>query len=63
MWYGRASYDRLNVPHSLPKFAVPVMILELDSIPRNATGKVVKSDLRKILKTAWSKRAKDKARL
>ncbi|KAG8905781.1 hypothetical protein FRB99_008260 [Tulasnella sp. 403] len=42
----------------LPSFAVPVMVVEMDTIPRNATGKIVKREIRGILKREWLKRLK-----
>ncbi|KAG8849865.1 hypothetical protein FRB96_000610 [Tulasnella sp. 330] len=46
----------------LPSFAVPVMILELDELVKNAAGKVVKKDLRAIAKAAWEKRRRSEAK-
>ncbi|KAG8874841.1 hypothetical protein FRB97_005621 [Tulasnella sp. 331] len=43
----------------LPSFAVPVMILELDELPTNAAGKVVKLDLRVMAKAVWEKRRRE----
>jgi len=43
----------------LPAFAVPVMAVITDvSIPRNATGKVVKAELRRMAKEEWEKRTR-----
>ncbi|KAG8911106.1 hypothetical protein FRC01_005926, partial [Tulasnella sp. 417] len=47
---------------SLPQFSLPVMILEIDEIPRNAAGKTDKRALRKIMKKEWERR-KDRVRV
>ncbi|KAG8952437.1 hypothetical protein FRC04_004497 [Tulasnella sp. 424] len=46
----------------LPQFSLPVIILELEEIPRNATGKTDKRSLRKIMKKEWEKK-KDRTRV
>ncbi|KAG8997806.1 hypothetical protein FRB90_012424 [Tulasnella sp. 427] len=46
----------------LPSFARPVMILEVDELPRNAAGKTDKRALRKVMKKAWEKK-KDRTRV
>ncbi|KAG8913376.1 hypothetical protein FRC00_002529 [Tulasnella sp. 408] len=46
----------------LPQFSLPVIILEMDEIPRNAAGKTDKRALRKILKKEWEKK-KDRIRV
>ncbi|KAG9050832.1 hypothetical protein FS837_001942 [Tulasnella sp. UAMH 9824] len=46
----------------LPQFSLPVIILEMDDIPRNAAGKTDKRALRKILKKEWEKK-KDRIRV
>ncbi|CAK5277834.1 unnamed protein product [Mycena citricolor] len=47
----------------LPKFAVPVMVLFLDVLPHNASGKVVKADLRALAGKEWERRRKFAAKL
>ncbi|CAK5267158.1 unnamed protein product [Mycena citricolor] len=47
----------------LPKFAVPVMVLFLDALPHNASGKVVKADLRALAGKEWERRRKFAAKL
>ncbi|KAG8893123.1 hypothetical protein FRC01_013767, partial [Tulasnella sp. 417] len=46
----------------LPQFSLPVLILEMDEIPRNAAGKTDKRALRKIMKKEWEKK-KDRIRV
>ncbi|KAF8829807.1 hypothetical protein HHX47_DHR2000330 [Lentinula edodes] len=50
-----------NVVISLPKFAVPVMILvredDFKSLGHTPSGKIIKTELRKIAAEEWSKRS------
>ncbi|KAF9568919.1 acetyl-CoA synthetase-like protein [Agrocybe pediades] len=47
---------------SLPKFAVPVMILvQNEPFERTPSGKIIKTDLRKVAEAAWMKRAEQPA--
>lgn len=45
---------------SLPSFAVPVMVIEVDELPRTASGKVVKRDLRVVARKEWEVRLNKK---
>ncbi|KAF4623121.1 hypothetical protein D9613_001373 [Agrocybe pediades] len=47
---------------SLPKFAVPVMILvQNEPFERTPSGKIIKTDLRKVAEAAWIKRVEQPA--
>jgi acyl-CoA synthetase (AMP-forming)/AMP-acid ligase II len=48
----------------LPRFAVPVMIVVMQQpLEKNASGKIVKTVLRDVVKAEWQKRKEQKARL
>jgi len=52
------------VRKTLPSLAVPVMILTTNEVlVRNATGKIIKTDLRPIINEAWEKRKARSAKM